>query len=303
LFQQAVDEDPAFAPAWAALARSHRVFGKYFEDRDSSNRLAEQAFHRALELSPDLPLAHRYLTHFESELGRAPEAIVRLLNHASANRNDAQLFAGLVHACRYAGLVDASMAAHEEATRLDPNVVTSVEFTIAHLPDGPQQAALLTSTRAGVIDAAFPALVLRELPDAREILERIDRATVPPALAASVDALFSVATQPPEEAEQVIERAIAAHVDPEAIFMFGVLMIRLNRIDRGLEVIKTAVANGFTPALTLHSNPIFDRVRSDARFVAIYQVAQRAVKSAQMVFEATGGPEMLGMPAATRLSN
>ncbi len=95
LFQQAVDEDAGFAPAWAALGRAHRVWGKFFDDRDQSDRLAEQAFKRAFELSPDLPLAHRYFTHFESEHGGAASAIVRLLKHAGTNRHDAQLFAGL----------------------------------------------------------------------------------------------------------------------------------------------------------------------------------------------------------------
>ena len=33
---------------------------------------------------------------------------------------------GLVHACRYTGLLDASVAAHEEARRLDPTIQTSV---------------------------------------------------------------------------------------------------------------------------------------------------------------------------------
>ena len=39
---------------------------------------------------------------------------------------DPEHFAGLVHACRYAGLLNASVAAHEEARRLDPGIPTSV---------------------------------------------------------------------------------------------------------------------------------------------------------------------------------
>ena len=186
VFEQAVAEDPRFAPAWAALGRCHRVYGKYFEDREANDRLAETAFERALELSPDLPLAHRYLTHFESEGGRAGEAIVRLLRHAATNRHDAQLFAGLVHACRYAGLLDASIAAHDEAVRLDPNVATGVEYTIAHLRDGVQKAAQLTSPRAGFLDGIFPAIALGDPRNAREVAEqrqhRAGAAGLPPEL-------------------------------------------------------------------------------------------------------------------------
>ncbi len=111
LFEEAVAEDPNFAPAWAALGRCYRVYGKYFEEADFNMRRAEEAFRQALKLAPDLPAAHRYLTHLESERGRATDAIARLLQHATVNRNDALLFAGLVHACRYAGLINASLAA------------------------------------------------------------------------------------------------------------------------------------------------------------------------------------------------
>ena len=57
-------------------------------------------------------------------------AVVRLLNEANRHGNDPELFAGLVHACRYCGLYAESIAAHAEARRLDPNVPTSLEQTL-----------------------------------------------------------------------------------------------------------------------------------------------------------------------------
>ena len=55
---------------------------------------------------------------------------MRLLGEAGRHGNDPELFAGLVHACRYCGLFDQSIAAHAEARRLDPNVPTSFEQTL-----------------------------------------------------------------------------------------------------------------------------------------------------------------------------
>ena len=47
--------------------------------------LAEQAFRRALEIDPDLPVAHNFYTYFEiEEKGRASEAMVRLLERVKA---------------------------------------------------------------------------------------------------------------------------------------------------------------------------------------------------------------------------
>ena len=62
-------------------------------------------------------------------MGRARDAMVRLLGLARATRNDPEIFAGLVHACRYCGLLEASEAAHREARRLDPHISTSVVYT------------------------------------------------------------------------------------------------------------------------------------------------------------------------------
>ncbi len=302
LFEQAVAEDPRFAPAWAALGRCHRVYGKYYKDREANNRLAETAFERALELSPDLPLAHRYLTHFESEGGRAGHAIVRLLRHAATNRHDAQLFAGLVHACRYAGLLDASVAAHDEAVRLDPNVATGVEYTIAHLRGGIQKAALLTSPRAGFLDGIFPAIALGEPANARDVLNSVSIDLVPPAFLRSFDAISAFINRPVADAIPVIEDAIAAHVDPEALFLFGTMLTRLGMVERGLGVVRDAVRAGYTPASTLTGNRAFDAVRGQAAFTAIEDDARRRLQINQDMFEAAGGPEMLGLPAPTRLA-
>ena len=55
---------------------------------------------------------------------------MRLLGEADRHGNDPELFAGLVHACRYCGLFEQSLAAHAEARRLDPNVPTGFEQTL-----------------------------------------------------------------------------------------------------------------------------------------------------------------------------
>ena len=304
LFQRAIEEDPSFAPAWAALGRAHRVWGKYYEDHDKSNRLAEEAFKRALDLSPDLPLAHRYFTHFESEHGRAPQAIVRLLRHASTNRHDAQLFAGLVHACRYAGLFDASVAAHEEATRLDPNVATGVEYTVAQIhQDSPHVMDLMPVRGRSNLGWQFVVGALSDTETAKQIFASVAIDQVPPAFRRSYEAVVTLHTRGIEETARGIDEALAIHTDPEAIFIFGAMFIRIGKIDRGLAIAASAVRMGYAPALTLANGRIFDAVRDTPTFTAMQEDAFRQMHAAQQMFEAAGGPEMLGMPAATRLNH
>lgn len=81
------------------------------EDSGENFARAEAAFRRALELNPDLPSALNLYAQLEIDLGRAPDAMVRLLGHARVRGNDPGLFAVLCHACRYCGLFEPSIAA------------------------------------------------------------------------------------------------------------------------------------------------------------------------------------------------
>ena len=127
MYVQAVEADPKYAPAWARLGHLYRVIGKYRADRESMSR-AESALNRALEVNPDLSFADRVYAQIEVDYGRGQEAMVRLLRRVSIRANDPDLFARLVHSCRYCGLFEASVMAHERAQRLDPHVRTSLQY-------------------------------------------------------------------------------------------------------------------------------------------------------------------------------
>src|SRR5207249_2244690 len=131
LYLQCLERDPRFAPAWAKLGRCYRLLGKYGDPSRAQANLAlgEDALKRALDINPDLSLAHNLYAHVEVDRGRAREAVARLLDRVRDAASEPELFAGLVHACRYCGLLDASIAAYERARRLDPGVVTSAAQT------------------------------------------------------------------------------------------------------------------------------------------------------------------------------
>ena len=137
LYLQCLDEDPGYAPTWARLGRIYRRIGSWGDRARSAEYFekAHAAFRRALELNRDLSLAHHLYAYLELDLGRAQEAMLRLLERATRHRTDPELLAGLVHALRYCGLLDASMAAFEKAERLDTNVMTSVCQTFWMLGD------------------------------------------------------------------------------------------------------------------------------------------------------------------------
>ena len=81
---------------------------------------AERALTRALELSPALPQAHYHYAQLEADTGRTEEALCRLLRRLHVRQTEPEIYAGLVLVCRFCGLLDASVAAHESASRSIP---------------------------------------------------------------------------------------------------------------------------------------------------------------------------------------
>src|SRR5215467_9893301 len=129
LYLRCVEADPCFAPAWARLGRIHHVMAKYLTTGAAEGlKQAEVAFRQALDLNPDLAIAHKYYAQLEVDLGRANDAMARLLPRAQ-EAADPEIFAALISPLRYCGLLDASAAAYARAVALEPTIRTSIVHT------------------------------------------------------------------------------------------------------------------------------------------------------------------------------
>lgn len=135
LYLRCLEDDPRYAPAWARLGRCYQLLSKAGENPEENVAKAESTLKRALELNPTLALGHKLYAQVETDMGHAADAVIRLLRHSHPETADPDLFAGLVHACRYCGLLEASAAAHERARRLDPKIPTGIRHTYWLLGD------------------------------------------------------------------------------------------------------------------------------------------------------------------------
>src|SRR5215831_11676771 len=128
LYLRCVETDPCYAPAWARLGRIHHVMAKYLTTgAEQGLDRAESAFRQALDLNPDLAIAHKFCAQLEVDLGRAGDAMARLLTRAQGA--DPEIFAALISPLRYCGLFEASVAAYARAVALEPAIRTSVVHT------------------------------------------------------------------------------------------------------------------------------------------------------------------------------
>jgi serine/threonine protein kinase/tetratricopeptide (TPR) repeat protein len=299
LYQRCLDLDPEFAPAWAQLGRCHRVMGKYIEAAPDSEERAERAFRRALEINPRLSIAHKFYAGLEADMGQTPRALVRLLEQASRRGNDAELFAGLVHACRYCGLNEESIAAHAEARRLDPNITTSFEQTLLMKGDIDR---LLGTERPVLIAGADDAIRViglglsgRREEAARALAEIKDSSRIP-LFQAWLEYLSAWLEGRTADMAVTLSAfgSLKIYEDPEAIFQDGWMLCDVGEHEQGLERLQRASAKGYFAVQTLSERSQFDALRNDPRFHALLEEAAAGRARAAAAFRDAGGERLLG---------
>ena len=308
LYRESVAADERFAPAWAGLGRLERVLAKYQVDGadvDEGYRVGEEALRRALELSPALPQAHYYYAQLEADTGRTEAALSRLLRRLHVRQTEPEIYAGLVHVCRYCGLLDASVAAHQSATALDPGIRTSIGLTrLARF-----EYDLAMQSAGGNVDDGLRLIVLIAM-DCREEALNVARRTMP--LISSRDN-----TEPMHRAlrlylEDRREEALAAlheasGVDPandtvwprfpdgEDAIGIAHFYARLGRNDLAQLGFRAGVEQGYFCVSQFDGDRRLDPLRSDPAFQETMALARQRYERAAALFAEEGGPKLLGV--------
>jgi serine/threonine protein kinase len=292
LYRSAIAEDPNYAPAWAKLGRVYRVIAKYeSEDPTANLSLADEAFKRALQINPDLSIAHNLYTNFEVEsLGRAKEAMARLLVRAEAT-SDPEIFTGLVIACRFCGLLDASLAADRRARRLDPSARTSVMYT--HFMRGDWERAIATDTdtlrwvtnwtlpllgRQDEAIASYLELEARPLPGRVRDLMRVTR------LVLANEQVESLST---------IDFFTRREFDPEGLYFASRAFAKLADTERAYQLLERVIEKGFFCATIMLRDPWLDPIRNGRRFAELVAHAEERSRDAELEFRKLGGDKIL----------
>jgi tetratricopeptide (TPR) repeat protein len=296
LYARSTEEDPGFAPAWAGLGRMYRIVGKYaMGDLDEHFRLADEAFRRAFVLNPESALAHNFYTYLQTDLGRAKNALERLLKRARTHRNDPNLFVGLVHACRYCGLTEASVAAHHAARRLDASATTTV--AASYLRRNDWQSALACST-----DPFTRAVALTELKRTNEAvaicleLEKTAPLQQSRLLAFSMRAsLEGDAGKSLEALDELLRLPGPTVSDPESHYIVGRYLAQLGQPQRALDSLSRALDAGYNCHEALLNHGQFDSLRPYARFQELVNRAAQMTREARAVFREGGGEDLLGI--------
>jgi TolB-like protein len=298
LYRACLDVDPEYAPAWARVARVYRILAKYgFGDTQERYRRGRQAIMRALELDRDLPLAHHVFTYFQVEEGEAREAMRRLLERARTRDNEPQVFAGLVPALRFCGLLTESLAAHDRARRLDPTIRTGVSYTYLALGDHERVIATDDETppfgRFVALDHLGRSDEARE--ELREETARGHEGLEGIALRMTLAAL----DQDRDAVRAQWERMQAAHFrDPEGWYLMTRNLARVGEVEMALDELRHVVDHGFHCPSLLDEDPWLAPLRAEPELYDLLDRARAGRAAAEAEFVKLGGGEVLGLAMA-----
>ena len=291
LYLRCVEADPCYAPAWARLGRIHHVMAKYLTTGNEDGlKQAEVAFRQALDLNPDLAIAHKFYAQLEVDLGRAGDAMARLLPRAQGAA-DPEILAALISPLRYCGLLEASAAAYARAVALEPTIRTSIVHTwflqrdhkrvaSTKLEDNPYIVAV---SLAEVGRGSEAVAALRTLEE--KIKTRMRDFMMAARTMIEGDAAGSVAA---------VRRVVASEFrDSEALFYLTRHLAHLNQIDEALELFERVVGGGIFCYPAMSNDPWLDPIRDRPEFMKLLETAEQQHQVAEKEFTRLEGDRIL----------
>ena len=299
LYVRCVELDPLYAPAWCRLGRCYRLLAKYAEGGDSRENLAlaDDALRRALELNPELPIAHSLATALDVERGRPRQAMVALLERVSRQSAEPELYAALVHACRYCGLLDASIAAYETARRLEPGVRTSVAHTF--LARGDYTRAMEADLDPVPYITIVALAALGRPDDVRRRLAQLrapERTSQLEHLPLVIGSAY-IGGDAGEVAAAVHQFSHEGFTDPEGWVYWATGLVAIGEAGAAMDLLERAIQGNYACDTILRRLPLFAPLRNEPGFEALVERASALRREAEAAFREAGGLHLLGREA------
>jgi serine/threonine-protein kinase len=279
-YREAVQRDPAFALAWARLARAEGIRVSTGDNADTVMQSARQAADRAMALAPNRAESHYAVGFLKSNLDGdfrgAAEALERAWHLAPHDSDVLSMLGGFLAPI---GRTDEAVARYAEAARLDPRSTLVARRYASVLLDLRRFAEAESVATAGLRLAPDNSDMVAELAQAR--IARGDaagaRAAVRDALQHIPPADFAVA-QPPFVWLDDSLQALALRLPPTAfapdsgIGLGAVAFVRWN-----------AGQYAASKAAALASRPLLERrvARHPEDFFARYNLALAAAAAGQ----------------------
>lgn len=280
-FERALDKDPLYAPAYAALADYYSVLPFYTGvRRDEVLPKAKAAVARALELDDSLAEAHSSLayiyTYYDWDWARGDQEFQRALQ---LNPNDAAIRHRYSRYLSSLGRIDEALREIKHEQELDPlsqvaRANVGMIYYFGRQYDSAIQPLNDVLKEDPKFDTAYWGLGLiyeqKGMPaEAVAQMEKAAALSPDPNTMASLAHAYAIAGQK-EKAHKILED-LEGQAKKEDIsgYQFAVIYAGLGEQDKALAELEKAFKERSTLLGYIRMDPRFDPIRSDTRFVDI----------------------------------
>jgi serine/threonine protein kinase/tetratricopeptide (TPR) repeat protein len=282
-FQQAVDRDPLYAPAYAGLADYYSLLPFYTTARpDEVFPKAEAAVSKALELDDSLAEAHASLayirTYYDWNWSGAEQEFQRAL---ALNRNDATVHHRYSRYLSSLGRIDDALAEIRKAGELDPlsplikaNIGVIYYFGRKYdlaidqlrkvLQEHPNFSVAHWGMGLAYEQKAMPAEAIAEMEKADALSKHGSTNTI-----ASLGHAYAIAGQEAKVRQILKELDIRSQSEPISNYQYALIFAGLGQKDRAFPALEEAFRERSTLLTYLRMDARFDSLRSDPRYAEL----------------------------------
>jgi serine/threonine protein kinase/tetratricopeptide (TPR) repeat protein len=282
MLERSVGLDPTYAPAWGNLGRRYYLDSQYGDGGEAMFQKSNTALERALALDPNLTIALGQRIANRTERGEVVKAYQDAANWVERQPKNAVAHFVLGYVLRYAGLLDESARACEDAISLDSGnyLFRACAFTFSQMGN-PERAMDFNRLDAGSTWANTNALwiLVREgkLSEAQAAVRKLP----PDGDHTKFDkaCLDRPSPQPPSaELDRVIrelEPSFGGNPDPENRYLFATDVAFCGQKDLALRLLKSAIEGKYCAYTALQKDPLLAPLRSTPEFAQLLGDAKR----------------------------
>ena len=268
--EQAVAQDPSYAPAWAALGQRYYYEAEFASGGNEMSQRSKAALQRANALDPNLMVAARDLATSAADSGDLEAAYKEAHNMLRLRPDSAQAHFTLSYVLRYAGLLHEAMQECDTALSLDPEnyALRSCALTFASAGNV-KRAQTFMNLDAGSDWSNYmvAGLLLREgkFDQARAALQRL---TETPFYSRSFLEACAQGKSGPEYDRIALqtESEVSAIRDSEPHFYRGMMMVFCNQPQIGWRMIGDAIHHNYCGYESLRLDDFLAKARQTPEY-------------------------------------
>jgi eukaryotic-like serine/threonine-protein kinase len=277
MLERAVGLDPAYAPAWYALAVRYYFDSQYSNGGEAMFQRSNAALERAVALDPNLVGAAGQLITNEVERGQLAKAYREAKALVQRHPENAVAHFTLAYVLRYGGMLEESAHECDVALSLDPGNFgfRSCALTFEELGNS-QRAMEFFQLDAGS-DWVSRNMVRHYIRDgdmvqARESAQKLNDG---PYVRMFKSCLDHAPSADVDNDAKAIEPEVLANPDAENRYLLASAFATCGQKEITLRVLNSAIAGHYCAYTDLQTNPVFAPLRGSPEFTQLLSAAKQ----------------------------